>query len=61
MCAGTEDHSVSRAIKCGVGVGVQDIETLRGRLRKLDFLYSQEGWGQFRQDFELSKRLLELG
>ena len=45
MCAGTEDHSVNRAIKCRVGVGMQDVETSRGRLRKLDFLCSQRGGG----------------
>lgn len=50
------DHSVSRVVKCRVGVEVQFVEALTGRLR---------GWispaaSGVRQGFELSKRP-ELG
>ena len=37
------DHSVSRVVKCRVGVEVQVVEALKRRLRRLDFPCSQRG------------------
>lgn len=61
MCAGTEDHSVSRAIKCRVGVGVQDVETSRGRLRRLDFLCSWRGAGVVQAGLRAEQETTRVG
>lgn len=52
MYGGIADHSVSRVVKCRVGVEVQVVEASKDRLR---------GWifpaaSRVRQGFELSKR-----
>lgn len=52
VCGGIADHSVSRVVKCRVGVEVQVVEASKDRLR---------GWifpaaSRVRQGFELSKR-----